>query len=142
MSTHVVDESNVERIATIIRYGFPENRMEHFKKLLIESGWDIDTTKGFHDLCVAMHSMNVIATTDHHKHKGFTASSYVLSHKYKATTRTSIFQELKSIDCFLYQCDEEVIRESPLLKLIKDLRNQVANVMIRGLPEYNIAAWE
>ena len=51
------------------------------------------------------------------------------------------WQILKSLDCYIYQCEEDVTRNSTLLKTVKFIRDCLKNFLIHNLPEYDNAIW-
>lgn len=53
-----------------------------------------------------------------------------------------IWQALKSLDCYLYQCSEgDVVKES-LYQSITTLRDALRSALVSSLPEYKAAQWE
>lgn len=48
---------------------------------------------------------------------------------------------LKKLECFIYQCDEKINRESPLLKALNDLKISIMHSLIDKIPEYKNAGW-
>jgi hypothetical protein len=50
-------------------------------------------------------------------------------------------QVLKSLHCFLYQCSEGDIPETPLFKCIEKISQLLAENIINKLPDYEKAAW-
>jgi len=52
-----------------------------------------------------------------------------------------LWQVLKSLDCYLYQCSEGDIPESPLFKEVEAAREALADWLLRNTTEYNAATW-
>ena len=51
-------------------------------------------------------------------------------------------QKLKHVQCFLYQCNEGDISETPLFKAVQRLEAEMKNVIINELASYQEATWE
>ena len=50
--------------------------------------------------------------------------------------------QLKHVQCFLYQCNEGNISETPLFKSVQRLEAEMKNVIINELASYQEASWE
>lgn len=62
--------------------------------------------------------------------------------KYKWTDDTiNIFQFLKSVQCFIYQCSEGDVMDSDLYKDMIMLEKKLLNYIIMDVPEYKEAEW-
>ena len=64
-----------------------------------------------------------------------------LNFKYQFTPETSIAQAYKALECWLYQCTEGDVWESPLYELIKKIANSLAHRIAENTPEYKKARW-
>jgi hypothetical protein len=54
----------------------------------------------------------------------------------------SKFQALKSLRCFLYQCNEgDVPEKNPLFKVFDELADYLAMSIVNDLPQYEEAEW-
>ena len=51
-------------------------------------------------------------------------------------------QVLKTLDCFLYQCNEGNISKTKIYKNLEKARQLLADEIISKIPEYDKAAWE
>ena len=51
-------------------------------------------------------------------------------------------QKLKHVQCYLYQCNEGDISETPLFKAVQRLEAEMKNVIINELASYQEASWE
>lgn len=47
----------------------------------------------------------------------------------------------KAISCLLYQCSEGNVPETSLFGELAKLRNDLAGIIVCGLPEYEAAPW-
>ena len=50
-------------------------------------------------------------------------------------------QDYKTIQCYLYQCYEGNVPETPLFKVLKKLEKEVACYIVENQPEYEEAQW-
>ena len=50
-------------------------------------------------------------------------------------------QAFKSLKCWLYQCSEGNVPETPLYKTMDQLSGWIAETIVRELPEYEQARW-
>jgi hypothetical protein len=57
-------------------------------------------------------------------------------------TRSSKPGVLKRIHCYLYQCSEGDVPNSPLFKLIKEIGERLKNSIIEELPDYKNEPWQ
>ena len=51
------------------------------------------------------------------------------------------WQLLKSLQCYLYQCDEGSVSDCKLYKAMEKLEHYLQNYIISKMPEYNRAVW-
>lgn len=54
----------------------------------------------------------------------------------------SLYQALKSLRCYLYQCSEGDIPEEELYKSLRSNESETMNEIIELSPEYNSADWK
>lgn len=61
---------------------------------------------------------------------------------FPATKDISSFQALKSLNCLLYQCNEENIPDTtPLFDILVNIANGLTGWIVGNLPEYMEAEW-
>jgi hypothetical protein len=53
----------------------------------------------------------------------------------------SKMQFLKSLQCFVYQCCEDPVVNSPEYKELQELTGEIAMEIVDDMPEYKIASW-
>ena len=64
------------------------------------------------------------------------------SSKFKLkSTEFDIYQKIKNLHCFNYQCSEGNVPETPLFKFIEELNNTVENGIITRTQIYEEAKW-
>ena len=51
------------------------------------------------------------------------------------------YQLLKSLDCYLYQTNEDATRQTDLYKGLQEIRQSLAAAIITNRPEYRAATW-
>lgn len=51
------------------------------------------------------------------------------------------YQLLKKLQCFTYQCSEDINRDNKLLKGLEKLETQIAMYIVNNQPEYEKALW-
>lgn len=56
-------------------------------------------------------------------------------------TRTDVFQALKSLDCFLYQCSEGDVPSKDLYKACEAFADGLRRMIVNDLPGYEKATW-
>jgi len=139
MSAYIVNKESIERIATLIEYGIgQDDRLDWARRELKEIGYDVDIDKGFQEFAQALYTMNYDAVNQR-----YDENSQVQIQKYEQRLRTgTIFQDLKTVKCFLYQCSEGNVTESPLYLFIRDIERSIMNTIIDRIPEYEKANWE
>lgn len=67
------------------------------------------------------------------------ASTYRHQHEYvNSSNRAQVY---KSLQCYLYQCSEGEIPNSPLYKALETYKAKLAELMVEDTQEYNEASW-
>ncbi|MFW6282960.1 MAG: hypothetical protein ACOC1P_02815 [Minisyncoccales bacterium] len=61
--------------------------------------------------------------------------------EYKDPKKINIFQVLKSVQCWLYQCAEGDAEKKPIYKLMQDIEKILLNTIVSGLEGYKEAKW-
>lgn len=56
--------------------------------------------------------------------------------------KCSIIQGIKSLQCFLYQCNEGQISETPFYKTLEEFLSKLETAYIMSLSEYEKAHWD
>ena len=59
----------------------------------------------------------------------------------KSVMKSNQYQQLKSLECFLYQSCEGEAEKTDLFKYLESLKNQFMSNIIDKLPEYKQASW-
>ena len=59
----------------------------------------------------------------------------------KSVMKSNQYQQLKSLECFLYQSCEGTAQDLDLYKYLESLKAQFMSLIISKLPEYEQASW-
>lgn len=121
MSAYIVDDHTIDRITT---YLFTEIQESPLFDL-----YDSPQTLG-----EAMLKLNYKSVNRRYEAKAKCAFPY----EYKEVTASKI-QVIKSLSCFLYQCDEVV--NTKLYKVLKLVQHDIMVDYVENLPEYQEAVW-
>jgi len=137
MSAFIVEDESIGRIASIIKYGYRNNDLEfHRRQIKEDLGLDLTTRAGFQGFCKMLHGLNVAAVD--HRYQEHNCIEEVI---YPEIVARDKFQDLKTLQCFCYQCSEGNIPETPLYKFIDELCGTVAQEIIKNIPEYDKKKW-
>ena len=123
------NEINVKKYASIIG--------KHLKEI----GYDPEATDFSEKLATDMYFLNVEAVSQRYDDK--TADDMKPEYsKFRPYEYRSAIQTFKSLKCWLYQCGEGNINETPLYKIFStEIKLYLAEQIISKLPEYDKAIW-
>jgi len=108
---------------------------------LLELGFDTSKTGWAERLGYAMFQLNVIAV-DARYGSGEAKRFRPLDYRYKLTHTLPLVQVLKSLQCWLYQCNEGDVPQTALYGLFdNDVQVYLMMEIIDSLPEYQNAYW-
>lgn len=62
--------------------------------------------------------------------------------RFRTSNPCSSYQLAKSLQCFLYQCDENDVPDRALFKALETFLNQVFESIVTDSPQYEAAKWE
>jgi hypothetical protein len=111
------------------------------RQKLMEQGFDASESGWAERLGQAMFQLNVIAV-DVRYGSGEARKSRPLTYHYKATAPVPMTQVLKSLQCWLYQCNEGDVPMTALYTLFdNDVQVYLMTEIIDALPEYQNAIW-
>jgi hypothetical protein len=111
------------------------------RQKLLEQGFDASMAGWAERLGYAMLQLNVIAV-DARYESGEAKKFRPLDYQYKVTKPAPMVQVLKSLQCWLYQCDEGDVPETALYGLFdNDVQLYLMTEIIEALPEYQNAHW-
>jgi hypothetical protein len=121
LSAYIVDDITIDRIVTYL-----------FAEVQVSALFDLYGAP--QALGEAMLKLNYKAVNSRYGSRAKPAFPYV----YKETPAPKI-QAIKSLSCFLYQCDE--VANTKLYKALKEMLYEMMNDYISDLPEYQEAIW-
>ena len=128
MSAYIVEKATIDRIVTYLETN--EVRRE------IEDYFRYPTLRG---TCAEqgqrLWTLNVRAVDARYEE---TNPVELYRHESNHCSKT---QTLKSLRCFLYQCSEGDIPETPLYKDLSALADRLTMSIVEDLPEYESAQW-
>ena len=102
---------------------------------------DIDgSQKKFKIIFMALNSLNSLALKVRYNEEPAPGYKFC-SIKYTEASSCKI-QLLKSIQCLIYQCSEGSVVKTGLYKKLVEVKNDLMDLIIRDLPEYEQAVWD
>ena len=111
------------------------------RQKLMEQGFDASESGWTERLGQAMFQLNVIAV-DVRYGSGEARKSRPLTYHYQVTEPVPMTQVLKSLQCWLYQCNEGDVPTTALYGLFdNDVQLYLMTEIIDTLPEYQNAYW-
>jgi hypothetical protein len=111
------------------------------RQKLLEQGFDASVIGWADRLGYAMFQLNVIAV-DARYGSGEAKKFRPLDYQYEVTKSVPMVQALKSLQCWLYQCNEGDVPETALYGLFdNDVQLYLMTEIIDALPEYQNAVW-
>lgn len=131
MSAFIVEKESIERIASIISL-----RDTYKRRLRKDFNIDLEQKEGFNNLCVALYSLNYDSVNYRYRE-----NTVLEPDTYSVMLSDNPFQDIKTIQCFLYQCSEGDIPDTKLFGFIEDLLHDLMYDVISKNPEYEKAKW-
>src|ERR671914_3109736 len=111
------------------------------RQKLMEQGFDASESGWAEHLGQAMFQLNVIAV-DARYGSGEAKKFRPLDYRYKVTKPVPLVQVLKSLQCWLYQCNERDVPTTALYGLFdNEVQLYLMTEIIDALPEYQNAVW-
>jgi len=145
MSAFLIDDTNINRFL-----GFCYWCNHPFKSELIsvlnDAGLFINTEKEQTESGLKMLKMNIQALRYRYKDykQFFKTSEAVKEYKFFEVEKEdkNIFQVLKSLQCYLYQCTEGNIPNKKLYKKLRLIELKLMSWIIDEMPEYKNSKWQ
>ena len=136
MSAYIVDDSTVNRILAYLMH-----KEGYVARQLVT---DHSTDASLPGLGQAMRDLNVAAVSARYPDDSLDnlpGPCPLLPYAFEEELPPNPIAAYKSLSCFLYQCAEGYVPETPLYKALEDLRARIAGDIISSLPAYETAAW-
>jgi hypothetical protein len=139
MSAFIVADKTINTIVNWLRREI--DRLPIISYKLKEAGYDTSASGWAEKLGHAMYQLNIKAVADRY---GDNEARRFWKHEYRFehTDAVSLVQVLKSLQCWLYQCNEGDVPETKLYGLFDtDVQIYLMDKIITKLPEYEQAEW-
>jgi hypothetical protein len=142
MSAFIVDNKTINSIVNWLDSAVAEAfGTTTIRWKLLELSFDTSKTGWAERLGYAMFQLNVIAV-DARYGSGAAKKFQPLDYHYKVTQSVPLVQVLKSLQCWLYQCNEGDLPQTALYGLFDtDVQLYLMTEIIDALPEYQNAFW-
>jgi hypothetical protein len=131
MSAFIVEDKTINRVITYIKQECYRDPFFH-RRFLEGNGycgsWD--------ELAQAMYDLNKEAVDYRYKEEN-------VQRKVRySELYGSLYQALKSLDCFLYQCAEGKVPEKPLYKRLEFVQRHLLRQIVSSSQAYDEAEWD
>jgi hypothetical protein len=141
MSAFMIEDKTINYVVNWLRREidrFSFTRIPHELKGL---GFDTSVAGWAENLGQAMFQLNIKAVEARYGN-GEAVKFRQLDYQFKHTEAVSLVQVLKSLQCWLYQCNEGDVPETELYELFDtDVQVYLMDKIISTLPEYEQADW-
>lgn len=145
MSSFIIQDETINKLVNFFvtcAYSKEEYKpliTNEFNKYGFNLEYDNEEENGdMHNLSQRMNVLNKKAYNICYKEEG----GFKFFKHDETKTEYNIYQILKSLDCFLYQCLEGDIPKDDLYKTLDNVRKILTNYIITHLPDYKKAKWE
>ena len=142
MSAYIVADKTINSIVNWLDSALEETYGTiTIRQKLLEQGFDATVAGWVERLRYAMFQLNVVAV-DVRYGSGEAKRFRPLDYHYKLTHNVPFVQVLKSLQCWLYQCNEGDVPETALYGLFdNEVQLYLMTEIIDALPEYQNAFW-
>jgi hypothetical protein len=142
MSAFIVADNTINTIVNWLDRALEEPYgTTTIRRKLLEQGFDASVTGWAERLGYAMFQLNVIAV-DARYGNGEAKRFRPLDYHYKVPKSVPLAQVLKSLQCWLYQCNEGDVPQTALYGLFdNEVQVYLMTEIIDSLPEYQNAYW-
>lgn len=133
MSAYIVDAKTINRFVSFLSLDrdavWEQRRIQELMAVNVESDAGLLGARCFY--------LNVSAVNQRYEEK---TSITELGYRYQYE-QADIFQVLKSLQCWLYQCSEGDVPESALYQILRDYADHLAHRLVNRMPQYKAAEW-
>jgi hypothetical protein len=139
MSAFMVKDAKINSVVNWLRRNI--DRFSLIPHKLKELGFDTGESGWAERLGQAMFQLNIDAVESRYG-SGEAVKFRQLDYRFEHTEAVSLVQVLKSLQCWLYQCNEGDVPETGLYGLFDmDVQLSLMDTIISKLPEYKLAEW-
>jgi hypothetical protein len=141
MSAYIVADKTINTVVNWLRRDVDLDRFSHIPHKLTELGFDTGRSGWAERLGYAMFQLNIIVVAVRYG-SDEARKSRPLTYRYEVIEPVPLVQVLKSLQCWLYQCNEKDIPTTALYTLFdNDVQVYLMTEIIDTLPEYQHAVW-
>jgi hypothetical protein len=141
MSAFMVEDKTINYVVNWLRRNIDQFSFSVIPHKLKELGFDTSVAGWAERLGYAMFQLNINAV-DARYGNGEAAKFRKLDYRFEHTEAVSLMQVLKSLQCWLYQCNEGDVPETELYGFFEtDVQMFLMGKIITSLPEYEEADW-
>jgi hypothetical protein len=141
MSAFIVEDKTINNVVNWLRRDVELDKFSLIPHKLTKLGFDTGKSGWTERLGYAMFQLNIIAV-DARYGSGEAGKFRKLDYRYQVTVPVPLVQVLKSLQCWLYQCNEGDVPTTALYGLFdNDVQLYLMNEIIDTLPEYQNAVW-
>lgn len=139
MSAFIVSAQTINQIVAGISFLVKQSETRQIPGRFAEAGFDTNQPGWEEKLANAMFALNAQAVAQRYSEpeaKGFTYA------RVACLPNPNIYQLLKSINCWLYQCSEGDVPQRPLYQFFEDgVVRWLLERIVYNLPQYEVAKW-
>lgn len=153
MSCYIVEDETINRIVSFCFWEH-EDRIKHTIKQVFEdigiNLWGFHNDKEtdnamriFGEKLLAMNVMSYYARYSHQEDTKDDIAEAIKEYKFEdlPLSEREHCQVLMSIQCFLYQCSEGDVDETPLFLGLRKIEESIKSHLISQMPKYQKAKW-
>ena len=144
MSAFVVSDSTINRVVSWINnetVGSNGLTYGRIGRILKGIGHAPDQDNFEVNLGLAMFDLNVLAVNQRYG-DGEAEKFRPLDYAFKPATPGSVYQALKSLHCWHYQCAEGDVPETEFYKAFESVIHAIEGGIVSRLPQYEAAQWD
>lgn len=137
MSAYIVEDKTINKVVTKLAYDRDGNWL---KCKLKDAGYDLETLEGKQKLGWDMFKLNIRSVNMRYEDKP--ADTFrPLDYRFQLEGNYPKPAVYKSLSCWMYQSCEGDCDNSPLYKLMEEVKASWADSIVASLPEYDKAIW-
>jgi hypothetical protein len=136
MSAFIVSSDCINSIVTYVHIHIGE-----FSWLMEGLRFNVSTEKGLEELASALYRMNCDAIEQRYGKKALQSDLSAGERFNFRIVRRQPVEVFKAVRCLLYQCSEGNVPERELFKTLEEIGGQIAQEIVRELPDFEKAAW-
>jgi hypothetical protein len=144
MSSYMVGDATINKIVSWLdNETCSDNEITYggIARALSKAGHFVRTDDFEQNLAAAMFALNILAVEDRYG-EGEAEKFRPLDYKFRRVLPPTVYQALKSINCWHYQCAEGKAIDDPLFKAFEKIIGLINAAIVRTLPQYENAQWD